>query len=59
MRKSLTINVTIDTDEKRVTELEITENLYSRCEYVCNCDEPVPLSEALTAVGRYLYTVLG
>lgn len=55
MKREIQINVTIDTETKRITALDIVEDIYNRTEFVMDeVDDPVTIKEAVSFIKEEL-----
>lgn len=51
MKKTFTITLTMDTEKAWVTDLDITEGLYNRTEFILDgVDDPISLNDAVKLI---------
>ena len=59
MKKTFTINITIDTETAYVTDFDIVEGMYNRTEFVTDgVDKPMSVYEVVKAIGEELTQAL-
>lgn len=55
MKREIQINVTIDTETKRITALNVTEGIYNNTEFVMDeVDDSVTIKEAVNFIKEEL-----
>ena len=59
MKKRFTINITMETDTAIITDLDITEGMYNRTEFVTDgVDSPMSINETVNAIKDELINAL-
>lgn len=54
MSRTITITLTVDTEQKVVEALDMTEGMYNRCEFIGAGDDPESIEAVVDCIRREL-----